>query len=157
MNQKLILGLGNDILSDDAIGPKIVRRIEHDLSFTDTQYHTAAIGGMEIIELIKGYNHVIIIDSIRTKGGKPGEVYHFTPEYFRETLHLSSFHDLSFQNALKLAEKLNIDLPKQIDVIAIEIVEDLEFSDQFSPPIQMKYEEIFKKVFVLTSGLLDFT
>jgi len=50
---------------------------------------------------------------------------------------------------------LEYKLPKHIDIIAIEIVEDLEFSDQFSPPIQIKYEEIFKKVFVLVSGLLD--
>lgn len=155
MGNRLILGLGNDILSDDAIGPKLVKRIKYDLSFPNTEFLIAATGGMEIIEMINGYNHVIIIDSIKTKEGKPGDVYYFKPENFLETLHLSSFHDLSFANALKLAEKLEYKLPLQIDIIAIEIVEDLEFSDQFSPPIQVKYEEIFKKVFLQVSKLLN--
>lgn len=155
MEQRLILGLGNEILSDDAIGPKLVRRIKEELSFSNTKFHTAVIGGMEMIELIKGFDRVIIIDSIKTKDGSTGSVYHFTPEDFLETLHLSSFHDLSFTDALKLADKLDYALPKHIDIIAIEIVEDLEFSDQFSPPIQIKYEEIFKKVFIIVSGLLD--
>jgi hydrogenase maturation protease len=153
--KRLLLGLGNDILSDDAIGPKLVKRIEHELSFPNTEYLTAAIGGMEIIELIKDFDQVIILDSIKTKGGSAGSVYHFTPDDFKETLHLSSFHDLSFTSALKLAEKLDYTLPDKIDIIAIEIVEDLEFSDEFSPPIQIKFEKIFKEIFMLVSRLLE--
>jgi len=153
--KRLILGLGNDILSDDALGPKLVRRIQHELIFERTAFQTSALGGMEILELISGYDQVIIIDTIKTIDGAPGDINHFTPEDFKETLHLSSFHDLSFTNALKLAEKLDYKLTSKIDIIAVEIVEDLEFSNDFSPPIQLKYEEIFKNVFILISKLFD--
>ena len=142
----LILGIGNDILTDDALGPKLVRRLETDLKGEGLSFHTAAAGGMEIIEFIVGYPKVIIIDAIRTKEGVPGTVYHFTPANFKETLHLSSFHDMNFLTALKFAEKLDLQLPEQINIIAIEIVDDLNFSNDFSPEITRKLDQVCSNV-----------
>ncbi len=142
----LLLGIGNDILTDDAIGPKLVRKLEADLAIHGLAFHTAAVGGMEIIEYISGYHKVIIIDAIRTKDGIPGTVSHFTPGDFKETLHLSSFHDMNFLIALEFAKKLDLQLPDQINIIAIEIVEDLTFSNEFSPIISKMYDQIYSEV-----------
>ena len=49
----LILGIGNDILTDDAIGPKIVKRLQEDLSYSKISFLTAAAGGLEILEMIR--------------------------------------------------------------------------------------------------------
>ena len=43
----LILGIGNDILTDDAIGPKIVKRLQEDLSDERITFLNAAAGGLE--------------------------------------------------------------------------------------------------------------
>jgi len=53
------------------------------------------VGGLEILELIRDYGSVIIIDAIKKKDGVPGTIYKLTPANFKETLHLSSFHDVS--------------------------------------------------------------
>jgi hydrogenase maturation protease len=145
-NNTLILGIGNEILTDDGIGPKLVHELERTLDLPDVTFDTASLGGMDILELIRGFTRVIIIDAIRTKDGTPGTVYQLTPEYFRETLHVSNFHDISFLPALDLAKKMDIPVPEQIDIIAIEIVEDLTFSNEFSPPIARKYDEIYREV-----------
>jgi hydrogenase maturation protease len=142
----LILGIGNDILTDDGIGPKLVMDLREELAPAHVTFKTAATGGMDILELIKDYPRVIILDAIRTKDGIPGTVYFLTPSDFRETLHISSFHDISFLTALELAERLDIPIPDQIYIIAIEIVEDLTFSSEFSPPIAEKYDRIFEEV-----------
>ena len=102
----LILGIGNDILTDDGIGIKLVQKLQKDLAKPNVAFLTAAVGGLEILELISGYEVVIIIDAIKTKDGVPGIIYHLTPSHFKETLHLSSFHDVSFLSALDLAEKI---------------------------------------------------
>jgi len=39
-----------------------------------------------------------------------------------------------------------MDMPEKIRIIAIEIVEDLEFSENFSPKIKEKYPEIMQEV-----------
>jgi len=150
----LILGIGNDILTDDAIGPKIVKRLQEDLSYDNISFLTAAAGGLEILEMIKNYQQVIIIDAIKTRDGIPGTVYYLTPENFKETLHISSFHDVSFLTALKLAAKLEIPVPGRIDIIAIEIVEDLTFSNDFSKPISDKYDKIYHEIRETVVGLI---
>jgi hydrogenase maturation protease len=150
----LILGIGNDILTDDAIGPKIVKRLQEDLSYDNISFLTAAAGGLEILEMIKNYQQVIIIDAIKTRDGIPGTVYYLTPENFKETLHISSFHDVSFLTALKLAAKLEIPVPGRIDIIAVEIVEDLTFSNDFSKPISDKYDKIYHEIRETVMGLI---
>jgi hydrogenase maturation protease len=150
----LILGIGNDILTDDAIGPKIVKRLQEDLSYDNISFLTAAAGGLEILEMIKNYQQVIIIDAIKTRDGIPGTVYNLTPENFKETLHISSFHDVSFLTALKLAAKLEIPVPGRIDIIAVEIVEDLTFSNDFSKPISDKYDKIYHEIRETVMGLI---
>ena len=142
----LILRIGNDILTDDAIGPKIVKRLQEDLSYENISFLTAAAGGLEILEMIKDFQQVVIIDAIKTKDGIPGTVYYLTPDNFKETLHISSFHDVSFLTALELAKKLEIPIPSQIDIIAVEIVEDLTFSNEFSEDITARYEDIYREI-----------
>jgi hydrogenase maturation protease len=154
MKRILILGLGNDILTDDAIGPKLVKRLEHDFTGKEYRFLSAAVGGLEIMELIKDFDQAIIIDAIKTEKGNPGDIYHLTPDNFRETLHVSSFHDVSFLAALKLAGQMDIKLPDKIDIIAIEIVEDLVFSNELSPALQKRYEEIYQQVSEQIHGLL---
>ena len=150
----LILGLGNDILTDDGIGPKLVLELQKNVDYPNVAFLSAAIGGLEVIEMIRDFGRVIIIDAIRTKDGVPGTIYRLTPDHFKETLHLSSFHDVSFLSALDLAEKMEISIPNQIDIIAIEIVEDLVFSNEFSQPIAKKYEQIYREVLEVVTGLI---
>ncbi len=149
----LILGIGNEILTDDGIGPKLVHELEKTLGPGNLKYVTSATGGMDVIDLMAGYNKAIIIDGIRTREGMPGSVYRYTPRDFRETLHLSSFHDVSFLTALELAEKINLKMPRQIHIIAIEIVEDITFSNDFSPQIREKYSTIFGTVLEMVTDL----
>lgn len=142
----LILGLGNNILTDDMIGPRLVCDLAQMIDDPNVQFDTACCGGLEIMEYIKGYEKVVFIDAIRTWDGKPGDVYYFIPPDFRETSHLSSLHDVSFLTALKLGNTLNLGLPDDLHIIAVEIIEDMEFSEEFTPPLKEKYPGILKDV-----------
>lgn len=145
-NKILVLGVGNEILTDDSIGPKLVKKLQESHINSNLQYDTASLGGLELLEYIQGYQTVVFIDAIKTKDGIPGSVYYFTPSDFKETLHLSHMHDVSFLTALKFGEQVGLKIPKNIQIIAIEIIEYLVFSDSFSPEIEEKYEDIYKEV-----------
>lgn len=142
----MVLGIGNDILTDDGIGPKLVSDLKNKCFLQEIVFQNVFLGGLEILELIQGYNTVIFIDAIITKDGIPGSIYHFTPDDFRETLHLSNLHDANFLVALDLGRKMGYNLPDNVQIIAIEIIEDRIFSDHFSPKIEEKYTEIFLTV-----------
>jgi hydrogenase maturation protease len=151
----LILGLGNNILTDDGIGSRLVHDLELMIGDTDINYNSACCGGLEIIEYIKGYELVVFIDAIRTLKGKPGDVYYFIPSDFRETSHLSSLHDVSFLTALKLGDSLKLDLPTDLHIIGIEIIEDMEFSEDFTPPLKERYPGILQEVFELVKQIMS--
>jgi hydrogenase maturation protease len=150
----LILGLGNEILSDDGIGPRLV----HDLSGmeirSDIIFDIASCGGLELMEYITGYGKVILLDAIRTTNGIPGEVYSFKPADFKETLHLSNLHDINFLTALKLGNQLELELPGDLHIIAVEILEDKEFSEELTSPLKKEYPTILEEVYSLIETIL---
>lgn len=153
--QILILGLGNDILKDDGIGPRLAVELKTKITDPLITYEIAAVGGMELIEMIRDFHHVIIIDSIKTRDGIPGSVYNLTPSDFKETLHISNLHDISFLTALKMAKSLGIYITDKIDIIAIEIVEDMEFGLDYTPAIQQKIGKIKSQVFHMVETMLN--
>ncbi len=149
----LVLGLGNDVLMDDGIGPRLVNDIQRsfnetytDLTAPGIHFENIFMGGLGILEFIQGYETVIIIDAIKSKNGVPGDIYQYTPADFRETTHLSSQHDASFLTALAFGEKLGFVIPKNIHIIAVEIVEDRTFGNEFTEPLQKRYDEILIRV-----------
>ena len=146
VKKALVLGIGNEILTDDGIGPKLVKKLAAEYQGKETKFETAALGGMELIEIIREFEQVIIIDAIKTGNGIPGTVYHLTTQNFKETLHVSNFHDISFLNSLELAKKMDIPITEKIDILAIEIVEDLVFSEEFSLPIRDKFDLIYREI-----------
>ncbi len=142
----LVLGIGNDILMDDGIGPHLVRDLAPLFESSDIHFDIACCGGLEVIEFIKGYDKVVFIDAIRTINGKPGDIYYFNPSDFKETLHLSNLHDIGFLTALGLGSILDLGLPADLHIIAIEIIEDMEFSERLTSELQEKYPKIKKNV-----------
>jgi hydrogenase maturation protease len=150
----LILGIGNNILTDDGIGPRLVSDLIKLISDSKVLYNTACCGGLEIVEYIKDYDRVIFIDAIRTQEGRPGDVHYFKPSDFRETSHLSSLHDVSFITALKLGHTLNLGLPNDLHIIAVEIIEDMEFSEELTLQLKERYPEILEKVLEIVRSII---
>jgi len=142
----LILGIGNEILSDDGIGIRLVKDLAGTSEWKNFEYLTCSCGGLEIVEYIKDYRRVIIIDSIITGKGKPGDIFHFTPANFRETCNLSNLHDVNFITALGIGEKIGLKIPSDIHIIAIEITENSKFSENLSPSLDSMYTVILVKV-----------
>ena len=138
----LILGMGNEILMDDGIGIKLTWELQKQIIHPDVNFDSLSIGGLEIIEFLSPYDTVIILDAIKTLNGIAGSVYRFIPDDFKSTLHIDNLHDISFLNALKVGEKLGIKTPSNIQIIAIEIVEDLVFGDEFTPQVKERWEDI---------------
>jgi hydrogenase maturation protease len=66
----LLLGMGNPILSDDAIGIRLAGRLKErlkDIPGLD-MVEDCSVGGFNLLEIIEGYGRLIVLDSIRTAG-----------------------------------------------------------------------------------------
>jgi hydrogenase maturation protease len=141
----LVLGIGNEILTDDGIGIRLVDDLKVKVFPVEIIFEKGTIGGLEILELIQGYEKVIFLDAIKTNNGKPGDIYHMVLADFYETLHLSNLHDVSFIQAIMLGKKLGFQLPEMIHIFAVEIVEDQVFSRNFTVEIEAQYPSILNE------------
>ena len=134
MDKTLVLGLGNPILSDDGIGPRIAGELEGRVDGNVTVME-ASLTGLNLLELLVGYGRVIIIDAIKTSEGEPGRIYRLDIEDFNSTRHAVSTHDVDLATALELGKRLGLDLPRKIDILAIEVAETDRFGEEFTPEV----------------------
>ena len=142
----LILGFGSDALSDDGLPIRLVDDLKAILETDKFSLLTSPVGGLELLELLEGFDTAILIDTQLTARRKPGEIHEFTPDNFKETFHLSSQHDVTFHEALRLAKEMEIPIPNDIRIIAIEVVENKKLSFEFSEAIEEKYPSILSQV-----------
>jgi hydrogenase maturation protease len=140
------VGFGSDALSDDGLPVRLVQDLRVLESFSSITFETSAVGGLDLLDLLEGFDKAILIDTQLTSRRKPGEIHEFTTHNFEETFHLSSQHDLTFHEALRFAKEMGIQMPSDIRIIAIEIVEKNKLSFGFSEEIEKRYPGIFEQV-----------
>jgi hydrogenase maturation protease len=137
----LVLGLGNPILSDDSVGCRVAMALQEKLNTPDVDIKEASIAGLDFLDTLAGYDRTIIIDAIQTGRGEPGQIYRFGPEILSNTRHASSPHDVNLATALELGKKLNLSLPRDITIFAIEAADVTSFSEDCTPGVAQAIPE----------------
>jgi hydrogenase maturation protease len=132
----LILGLGNPYLSDDSAGLLVIRELEKRLSNPDVSLNETSLAGITLLDFIVGYDKVIIVDAIQSQGGEPGSVYHLTPEQFDTSCHTTSSHDIGVIAAIELGRRLELSMPQEIDIIAIEAGDVVTLREGCTPEVE---------------------
>ena len=128
----LILGIGNPILTDDAVGILVVQQLEG----VNADVKEAYTGGFSLLDVILGYDNVIIVDAVK-KGGEPGTVSVLQEDEIKRALHASSIHDVSFSEAVSVGRKLFPDeMPSEIVIVGIEVTDTETFSEQPTEPVE---------------------
>ncbi len=132
----LVLGMGNTILCDDGVGIYAVQEAAKRCKRDDVVFADASVGGMRLLDVIAGYDRIIMVDAIRTADGQPGDVYRLHPGDL-PTLHSGSTHDLSLIGALALGRGMGMQLPADEDfvIIAVEVEEVWTFGEECTPAV----------------------
>jgi Ni,Fe-hydrogenase maturation factor len=78
MGKTLILGIGNTIRGDDAAGIFVAQALRAQVCSCDIIIEEAQESGIQLLGSISGYERAILIDSISTQHGIPGDIYRFS-------------------------------------------------------------------------------
>ena len=146
MARTLILGLGNPILKDDSVGLRVARELGKKVSGDNVHVEEACFANIDLLEVIGPYDRLIIVDSIKTESGRPGELYQLGLDDLRSTLHLSCPHDINFATALELGKCLGIEIPREIRIYAIEVEDNLTFSENCSPLVEEAIPRVVEEI-----------
>jgi len=155
----LLIGMGNPIITDDAVGIMLAREAgaalgpRPNLDVIDE----CSIGGLNLLDLVTGYDRVIVLDSIKTRGGVPGTWYRFTASDLRETMNLRNVHDANFATAMALGRSVGMHLPDDnaIHILAVEIDDNVNFSEELSPVLASAYDELRDEILAEVCRVLD--
>lgn len=132
----IVVGLGNDLLSDDGAGIQIARRLRERLDPARFAVCDLTTGGMGLVDHLVGYRRAVLIDACRTGRVPPGTLTRHDAASFSNSLRLASFHAIAFPDAIELARKMGADLPERIDVFAIEVADVETVAETCTPRVQ---------------------
>jgi hydrogenase maturation protease len=142
----LLLGMGNPILSDDAVGVRLAGDLARALPAVPglDVVEECSVGGLNLLEVLEGYEQLIVLDAVKTEGGLPGDWYRFTLDTLQGTLHLTNIHDVNFATALELGQRLGMLLPHRsnVHVFAVEAEDVVTFSEHMTPALEHVYPEL---------------
>ncbi len=132
----IILGVGNQILGDDGVGIHVTDILKERVIHPNITIDDAITGGMNLLELILGYDKAIIVDAVKINKGENGEVKRIPLGDF-SSMHSCNPHDVSLIEAIEMAKKMGENrIPREIIVIGILMKEiPCEFGEKLSKTI----------------------
>jgi hydrogenase maturation protease len=139
----LIIGCGNLLRGDDAVGPVIVRRLLDRGLPAGVEVADAGTSGMDVAFRMRGMDQVILVDAAST-GGEPGSLYRLAGADVETLPPLEgiNLHAFRWDHALAIARwALKEDYPRQVLVYLIE-AESFEFGAPLSRPVELAMDRL---------------
>lgn len=147
----LVLGLGNVLLSDEAIGPLVVRQLAQQGGSEGVRYLDGGTLSFTLAEPIGAADELIVVDA-SIMGAEPGTVRIFEGEAMdrRLRVHAKSVHEVSLADLLDMA-RLTDTLPRRRALVGIE-PSLVAWGDGLSPPMARALPEAMRQVQVLIAA-----
>jgi hydrogenase maturation protease len=115
----LVIGLGNELLGDDAIGIIAARKLLADNAIC-ADVVDCNFSGVGLLDILCGYRRVIFIDAIKTGKLAPGTVMELDIGSLR-SIPSHTPHHTGLCELINLAKWLEFDFPEEIVIIAVEV------------------------------------
>ena len=130
----LVLGLGNDILADDAVGVLAARALLPELTGQADVVETA-MHGLALLDLFIGYDRAILLDAIQTGQHPVGSVIEVDPDSLAP-IDAPSPHFTGLPEMLKIAAELELDFPKRFQIFAVEVADPHTIGGAMTPAVR---------------------
>jgi len=124
----------------------VVQEIGRKVDDSQITVRETSEAGLSLLDSIIGYDKVIIIDAIQTKEGKAGQIYRMGLQDFSSAKHFSSPHQINLATALELGKMLDLAMPQEITIFAVEAKDVSNFSERCTPEVERAIPEAVKMV-----------
>ena len=126
-SRALILGAGNTVMADEGIGPRCIEALAMWFDFDDgVDLVDVGTTGLGMLDLLRDYDHLIVIDAAKDTGHPAGTVVLFTPEDLAQHQVLHTAHDMRLIDVLKSARLMGIELDSVI-IVAVQVADISEW------------------------------
>ena len=150
----LLLGLGNDILTDDAIGLHVVHELQRELAgHPAIDFRETTEMGLALLDFITGFRAVAIVDSIQTGKEAPGFLHELDATALNQLTGRTP-HFVGVSETLAVGKQLGLAMPEQVRVFAIEVEDPFTLGTALTPTLQAALPGIVARIRTALQPLL---
>lgn len=126
MNKIAIMGFGNPVRSDDAVGCYVIDELTaYYMNSRDVTLFDMGTSAFEILFKLKGHDYIILVDGTTNSGETPGTIFKLPASEVESAPQddpMVFLHSLKWDQALSYAKKiLREEYPDNIDVYLVAI------------------------------------
>ncbi len=149
----LVLGLGNAILSDDAVGLHVARALRRRL---EPEEDIAAVEveemGLSLLDYIVGCRDLVIVDSIQTGRVPPGCLHEIDGDD-NLTRRSASPHFLGVGETIACGRLLGLAMPRRVRIFAVEVNDPFTLGESLTPPVAAALDSVADRVLAAARAL----
>lgn len=132
----LILGIGNPLFGDDGVGIEVARRIEERSGDNGVDVVEASASGLELLDVVSGYDRLIVVDAITTGEGRVGKLHRLGRDDFADAVQPVPKHQMNLFTTLEFGRSLEVDVPRETVIYAIEIEEARDLREGYTAELE---------------------
>ena len=156
--QIVVLGLGNPVLTDDAVGLKVVEALERLLEaqpVPGVAVLASTRAGFELIDMLQGFRHALIVDALELPEPRAGHVQLLDMANVAGSARLNMMHEISITAAFELAAKLGIAMPEKVEIYAVEAADTRTLSEELTAEVAAAVEPLAEQLYARAVELVE--
>ncbi len=135
----LVLGLGNEILKDDAVGIRVAEKLQG--CFPDkVEIRATSLFGLSLLDELIGRERVLIVDSYIADDPAGAEIR----EIALDSLGRASApcpHFVGLAEIREVMRSLDLGFPQIVQILGIPVTDPLTFSNEMSAEVAARLDE----------------
>lgn len=136
----VVIGLGSPFLSDDSVGPRVVRELAN-CGLSGVRLVESHAGGLLLLEELAGAKRAVIVDAMLDESRIPGEV--IVADIGTASHNAACSHDCSLPEALAIGRAMGLELPtdEAIRLIGVVAKDVSTFSESLTPNVAIAVQK----------------
>lgn len=128
-----LLGLGNELLADDAFGILVAREVER-LIPRQIEVVCSSASGLNLMDDLLGASHLVVVDTIVTGTAIPGTIHVLREDQIGMASCVAP-HFLGLAEVLAVGRRLHLDVPRSAIFIAVEAADCATIGGEMHPDV----------------------
>lgn len=144
-----VLGLGNPVAGDDRVGLAVAAAVADLLAAAPVpgvDVIESTRGGLELLDLLSGYDRAIIVDCVAGNEPSPGRVHRLALDRVGGSARLINAHEIGIGAVFRLGRELSVPMPASVDIIGIEGADGGTLSERMSPEVEAVVENLAREI-----------
>ncbi len=129
----LILGLGDPGLAGERVGLEVARELHSTLDDPEVDIIETRVSGIDLFEIVAGYDKVVIVDCVRTGEGGFGELCRLGLDDLELVPKRKADHGVEYRAKIEIDGVSDLAMPGEISVYAIEVTDDVADGPDLKP------------------------